>query len=408
MALPVPKVEIGFDVVGANAPFFRLDDPVKGVLDNTQYPLSGTIFYDVTDRVTSIAIRRGKNRQLDQYDAGLANIVFNNLDRTFDPEYALSPYAGQIIPRRAIRISSEGQFIFTGTIDDWNLSYEPSGYSEAAAACSDSFSLLRNQTLAAGTATPELPGARIEYVLDQPSVDWPQDKRSIDPGTIQLGADVIAAESNALDYLRKVATSESGQVFVSKTGELVFRDRNLTSEAGYVVFADDGTGVGYQELKVVYGSELLYNEIVLTNFEDATATASDLDSIGQYGVLTLNQTGLLVDNDSDLINLAILQARKYSNPEYRFESVSIILDKFDSATQAELLALEIGDVVQIKFTPNGIPPAIEKFNEIIRIDHDITPEAHVVSFGFSSVENSPWRLSDPVFGRLSSGNVLSF
>lgn len=408
MALPVPKVEVGFDIIGANAPFFRLDDPVKGVLDNTEYPLSGTLFYDITDQVVSVAIRRGKNRQLDQYDAGLANIVLLNLDRRFDPEYPDSPYAGQIIPRRAVRISSEGQTLFTGTVDDWNLIYEPSGYSEAAAACSDAFSLLKNQTISAGTATPQLSGARVTSVLNQPSVDWPEDKRDIDPGTILMGADVVQEDTNALDYLRKIALSEAGQVFVGKDGDLIFRDRNLATNGTPIVFADDGTGVGYTELKVVYGSELLYNEVVLSNFENETATASDLDSIGQYGVLTLSESGLLASEGEDLVNLALIQTRKYANPEYRFEALTVILDKYDIETQQSLLNLEIGDMVQVKFTPNGIPPAINKYAEVISINHDITPEAHVMSLGFSSVENSPWRLSDPVFGRLSSGNFLNF
>jgi hypothetical protein len=408
MALPIPKVEIGFDVKGANAPFFRLDDPVKSQLDSTLYPLSGTVFYDVTDKVRSVAIRRGKNRQLDTFDAGLANIVFNNLDRTFDPEYADSPFAGQIIPRRAVRISSANQVIFTGTIDDWNLSYDVSGYSEASAACSDAFSLFANQVIAAGTATPQLPGQRISYVLDQPTVDWPDDKRAIQPGTIGLGADIIEADTNALQYLRTVAQSESGQVYIGKEGEFIFSDRNLAADDDFVVFADDGSGIGYQALQVVYGSELLYNEISLTNFQDTTATAIDTASVAEYGVLSLTQSGLLVNETGELVNLAVLLAKRYGNPEYRFESLSVILDKHSPAVQGQLLELEIGDVVQIKFTPNNIPPAIQKFNEVIRIDHEITPDAHIMSFGFSSVENSPWRLSDPVFGRLSSGNVLSF
>ena len=408
MTLPIPKVEIGFDITGANAPFFQLDDPVKGVLDNTQYPLSGTVFYDVTEKVRSVTVRRGKNRQLDTYDAGLANIVFDNNDRTFDPEYVASPYFGQIIPRRAVRISSANQIVFTGTVDDWNLAYTVDGYSEASAACSDAFSLLNNQIISAGTATPQLPGARIVSVLDQATVDWPEEKRVIETGTIELGADVVAADTNALQYLRNIAATETGKIFIDKEGDLVFADRNLSAELGYLVFADDETGLGYQGLKVVFGSELLYNEISLTNYANVTATAVDTASVGQYGVLSLSQTNLLAEQNSDLVNLAIFLTKRYANPEYRFESLSVVLDKYSPENQAQLLALEIGDVVQIKFTPNGIPPAIDKFNEVIRIDHDITPEFHVVSFGFSSVENSAWRLSDPVFGRLSSGNVLSF
>lgn len=408
MALPVPKVEIGFDVTGANAPVFTLDDPVKGRLDNTQYTLSGTRFFDVTDKVKSIVVRRGKNRQLDIYDAGLANIVFINNDRTFDPEYPDSPYAGQIIPRRAVRISSEGKLVFTGTVDDWNLSYDPSGYSEAAAACSDGFSLFRNQTLPAGTATPQLPGERINTVLDDPNVDWPDDKRSIELGTITLGADVVEADASALDYLRTVAKSETGDLFISKDGSIVFRDRSLSTDPNFVTFADDGTGIGYQQMQVVYGSELLYNEVSLTNYAQVTATASDSASIAQYGVLSLAETGLLVQNTSDLVNLSVTLASKYSNPEYRFESVTLIMDKYDSTTQQRLLDLEIGDVVNVKFTPNGIPPAITKFAQIIRIDHDVTPTAHILSFGFSTVEKNPWTLSDPAFGRLSAGNILTF
>jgi hypothetical protein len=362
----------------------------------------------VTEKVRSVTVRRGKNRQLDTYDAGLANIVFDNNDRTFDPEYVASPYFGQIIPRRAVRISSANQIVFTGTVDDWNLAYTVDGYSEASAACSDAFSLLNNQIISAGTATPQLPGARIVSVLDQATVDWPEEKRVIETGTIELGADVVAADTNALQYLRNIAATETGKIFIDKEGDLVFADRNLSAELGYLVFADDETGLGYQGLKVVFGSELLYNEISLTNYANVTATAVDTASVGQYGVLSLSQTNLLAEQNSDLVNLAIFLTKRYANPEYRFESLSVVLDKYSPENQAQLLALEIGDVVQIKFTPNGIPPAIDKFNEVIRIDHDITPEFHVVSFGFSSVENSAWRLSDPVFGRLSSGNVLSF
>ncbi len=408
MALPVPKVEIGFDIVGANAPFFTLDDPAKGLLDNTSFPLSGSVFYDVTDKVRSVSVRRGKNRQLDAFDAGLANIVFINNDRTFDPENPNSPYAGQIIPRRAVRISSGGQVVFTGTVDDWNLTYDTSGYSEASAACSDAFSLLKNQALPAGTAVPQLSGARIEAVLDNPSVDWPDDKRLINPGTIELGADVLTAETNALEYLRLVAKSERGQVFIGKQGDLVFQGRTLTSEPNFVVFADDGTGIPYQEMKVVYGSELLYNEIVLTNFDDITATASDTESIGQYGVLNLTETGLLIKNTSDLVNIAVITARKYSQPEYRFEALSFTLDKYTPEVQARLIDLEIGDIVQIIFTPNQIPPAISKFAEVISISHDVSPGMHAMTLGFSTVENNPWTLSDPAFGRLSAGNILSF
>ena len=408
MAVPTPKVEIGFDIIGANAPFFTLDDAVKGILDNATYPLGGQIFYDVTDKVRGITTRRGKNRQLDEFDAGLANVVFENNDRTFDPTYEASPYYGQIIPKRSIRISSAGNRLFTGVIDDWNLNYEPGGFSEASAAASDAFTLFNTQTLSAGTATAQLSGARVNAILNLPDVNWPQQERDIDAGITQLGADVFAEDTNVLAYLRTIASSEPGNLFIDKLGRVTFTDRNPNSGDSVIGFADDSTGIAYQGMKVVYGSELLYNEIVLGSQFAGTVSASDPTSIDEYGVLNLTQNDLLIQSPTVIEQLAAYYAIKYSQPEYRFESIDVVVDDLPEADQQEVLALEIGDFVTVKFTPNGVPPAIRKVAEIIRIDHDITPEAHIVSLGFSTTEGAFWTLSDIIFGRLSTGNVLGY
>jgi hypothetical protein len=408
MPIPVPRVEIGFDVVGANAPLFTLDSATKGRLDNTSFRLSGTIFYDVTDKVRTISTRRGKNRQLDEFDPGLANVVFDNNDRTFDPAYDASPYAGQIIPKRAIRVSSGGQRLFTGVIDDWNLNYEPGGDSSAQAASSDAFSLFNTQTLPAGTATAQKSGERMNAILDLADVSWPTQDRDIETGETTLGADVFPADGNVLEYLRLVAKSEPGNFFIKRDGHVAFTDRTPQSSATFLTFADDGTGIGYQGLKVVYGSELLYNEIVLQSEFAGEVIAQDPESISEYGVLNLTQQGLLINDGDYLQKLAAYYAIKYSQPEYRFESLEIVLDKLDSASQQQILSMEIADYVLIKFTPNGIPPAIIRVAEVIRIDHDIAPAGHIVSIGFATVDNGFWTLGDSIFGRLSTGNVLGF
>lgn len=408
MGVPTPLVEIGFDIVGANANLFTLDSATKGRLDNTSYRLSGTIFYDVTAKVKSIATRRGKNRQLDQFDGGLANVVFDNNDRTFDPEYVNSPYAGQIIPKRAIRISSGEQRIFTGVIDDWNLNYTPGGDSEASAASSDAFSLFNTQTLPAGTSVAQTTGQRINTILNLPDVNWPSQDRDIEVGTTTVYADVLPEDGNVLDYLQTVAKSEPGNIFISADGHVKFTDRNPSSAGTAIVLADDGTGIPYQGMKVVYGSELLYNEIVLGSPAAGTVVAQDPTSIDEYGILNLTQADLLIQSPTYLEQLAAYYAIKYSNPEYRFESVDIVLDQLSNTDQQTILGLEISDFVTVKFTPNNIPPAITKVAEIIRIDHDITPEAHIVSLGFATVDKGFWTLSDGIFARLSTGNVLGF
>jgi len=410
LSQPTQKVEIGFDLTETGTgPFFRLDDPIQGVLDNTEWLLGGTLFYDVTNLVQSIAIQRGKNRQLDQFDSGLANIVFNNNDRTFDPEYALSPYAGQIVPKRQVRISSGGIVQFFGLVDDWNLSYEPNGDSIAAAACSDATSSFATQTLATRTNTVQKSGERINTILDLPEINWPTALRDIDTGQMTLGADTIPDNINALTYLRLVEQSEPGAFFIGKSGNVIFRDRIAAPTSGGITLADDGSGIKYQSVRVQYGSELLANEVVVGS--DITLTESialDLESIEDYGIFNLTRTGLLINDAADVEELAQFYASKYAQPEYRFESVDILLDELSLSQQADLLDLEIGDVVEIKFTPNGIAPAISKYAEIIRIDNSIDLDNHIMSLGFSTLDFALLVLDDAQFGKLDAGNALAF
>jgi hypothetical protein len=410
LSQPTQKVEIGFDLTETGTgPFFRLDDPIQGVLDNTEWLLGGTLFYDVTNLVQSIAIQRGKNRQLDQFDSGLANIVFNNNDRTFDPEYALSPYAGQIVPKRQVRISSGGIVQFFGLVDDWNLSYEPNGDSIAAAACSDATSSFATQTLATRTNTVQKSGERINTILDLPEINWPAALRDIDTGQMTLGADIIPDNINALTYLRLVEQSEPGAFFIGKSGNVIFRDRIAAPTSGGITLADDGSGIKYQSVRVQYGSELLANEVVVGS--DITLTESialDLESIEDYGIFNLTRTGLLINDAADVEELAQFYASKYAQPEYRFESVDILLDELSLSQQADLLDLEIGDVVEIKFTPNGIAPVISKYAEIIRIDNSIDLDNHIMSLGFSTLDFALLVLDDAQFGKLDAGNALAF
>lgn len=410
MSQPSQKVEIGFDLTDTGTgPYFRLDDPTAGVLDNTEFLLGGTLFFDVTNFVTSVAIRRGKNRELDYYDQGLANVVFNNNARTFDPEFAGSPYAGQIIPKRQIRISSGNQIQFFGLIDDWNLNYETNGDSTAAAACSDATGAFANQTLFERTNTAQKSGERVNEILSLPEINWPLSQRQIDTGLMTLGADTIADNTNALAYFRLIEQSEPGSFFIGKSGAVVFKDRTAAPVSNGVTLADDGTGIRYQSIRVQYGSELLANEIVLESaITNTQVTQTDLDSVEEYGLFNLTRTGLLIGSNDDLEDLAAFYSQKYSSPEYRFESVDILLDELTDQQQQDLLQLEIGDVVQIKFTPNLIPPAITKYAEIIRIDHNVDLTNHVLSLGFSTLDFALFVLNDAQFGKLDAGNALAF
>ena len=405
MAIPNPKVEVGFDLTDSPiAPFFRLDDDEAGRLDNTEFRLGGTIFFDVTDRVRNFSIRRGRPNQFAFNPTAQANIEFNNHDRAFDPLYADSPFAGNIVPRREVRITSNDERIFTGWIDDWDLAYTPDGDSTVTAVALDAFYILAGQTLDEFTPPVETVDERINRILDRPGVQWAGELRNLEVSSQNLGAYTISAETNALNYLQRAADSEPGAVFIDKTGNVAFTNRTKAATSQDLVTLGEG-GIGFDNLRVIYGSENLYNEIVVTRENGGTAIASNLASQGAYSVRTFDVTNLLVETDEQIAEIALEYASRFSEPEYRFDSLEVDLHKLDLADQNKILGLELGSVVEAVFTPNGIAPAIDRYLEVINIEHQVRTDTHYVTLGFSEVVYAPLVLDDAVFGKLDVGTL---
>ena len=406
--MPEQLVEIGFELVLPTGPFFTLDDPVKGKLDNTEYTLAGFQYYDITNYVTNIEVTRGKSDDLDNISSGELVVELNNRTRAFDPTYEAGPFYGNILPKRVVRYSVNGIQQYQGVLDDWGLNYTPDGDAVAGFTASDGFVYLNNQTLGAGTATAQLSGARVGVILDNEFVQWPTADRDIDPGSTTLGADVIADNQNVLEYLQLIEQSELGLFFIDKTGKATFRDRTHTpSTTDLVKFADDGTGIGYQNLQIAYGSEDLLNEVASTSVITTTQTIStDTASQEEYGIFNATFDNLLLSTDAQVETFNSTLLAKYSQPVYRFSELEVRLNDLSEADQNKVLNLELGDFVQVVFTPSNLPPAINKYAAVIRANHsvDISGE-HIVTLGLNTLNFTYLILDDLVFGRLDEGSL---
>jgi len=401
MAMPTEKVEIGFDLVSGTGPFLKLDDPVSGRLDDSDWTLAGTIFFDVTERVKSFSLSRGRSSLFSSFPAGSATVVFNNHDRAFDPLYTASPFFGNIIPKREIRITSGNSVQFSGWVEDWNLSYSPNGDSIADAVAFDATGLLAGRTLPETTPTQQTSGARVNAVLNAAGVDWSPELREIDTGQAILSNFEIPANTNALTYLQTVASTEAGNIFIGKNGKVVFQNRQKAATSESLVEFGEG-GIAVQGLEVVYGSENLFNEITISREGGGTATAQDSNSIDEYGIRNLTISNLLFSTDEQSLELALNYAVEFSQPEYRFQSLDVPLHKLGSTDQEKIQNLEIGSICKVTFTPNGIGEPIARFVEVIRIEQDVNPETHFVSLGFSSLEYASLVLDDAEFGKLNA------
>ena len=406
MALPTQKVELGFDLsFSGSANLFTLNDATKGQLDG-QFGLGGLQFIDVTSRVKTYSINRGRRSDFAAYPAGQAVVELNNHDRAFDPLYAESPYAGNIIPRRQIRISSGDIVQFVGWINDWNLDYLVNGDSVVTAVAIDATSIFAKQTITGFTPDSELTGARINRILDLADVDWSAEFRDIDAGQQLLGNQAIEDNTNALQYLQTVGQSEPGSLFIDKTGNITFRDRGNFPTSDTTTYLG-GTGIPFQNIAVVYGAENLYNEIQVSRLSGGTAIASDLASQADYGIKNLTISDLLMATDEQALELALVYAQRYSQPEYHFDSVEVNVLKLTPAQQEEILNLDIGSIARVEFTPNGIGDPIVRFTEVININSQVNPQTHYVTLGFQALDFTALILDDAVFGRLDSG-VLSY
>jgi hypothetical protein len=386
---------------------FTLDDPVAGVIGSDEFTIGGVEFVDITDRVRSVRLQRGKNRDLDRFDAGALSVEFNNTDRAFDPLYDLSPFAGNIVPRRDVRVLADGTPQYVGKVTDWNLGYDVSGQSLAQLEAADAFTFLAQQLLTPGTATPQTTGQRINAVLDMPTVDWPIEQRVIDTGASNLGADEF--EGNALQYLQKVEISEGGLLFIDREGRLAFQDRLATPTTGDVlVFADDGTGIPFAPALVEYGSEELFNQVIVQS-PGATAVANGLLSQTRYGILERTVNTLLSDSEQveDYANFLV---GRYQEPDYRFARIAVDVANLSSQQKADMFALDMGSVIEVKFTPNGVGAPIERFGLVITIEHDVSPEDHIMVIGLGSLQTSLFVIGDSEFGTIGvdAPGVLGF
>lgn len=123
---------------------------------------------DVSTYVQAISIRRGRTREVDQFNAGTASVILDNKDRRFDPEYASSPYVGNLLPMRPIRIkaafNATTYTLFRGYVDQWPQAYDPPNIGRVTLTATDGFKILQRGVLDSAYAQ--------QILADSPSHWW--------------------------------------------------------------------------------------------------------------------------------------------------------------------------------------------------------------------------------------------
>lgn len=356
-----------------------LGSALYGILGTNILGTSVAQIVNITDEVDQIAIRRGRDRIFEHYTPGAATISWWDPTGDWNPDNTASPYYGQILPLRQVKVtttySGTTYGLFSGYISSWDWDW-PKGtpYAKVTITADDGFRLLAlsNVDNVAGAQTGDLPGTRVEQILD--AVSWPTNMRTISEGARELQNDPGGVR-DALSAIQVVEETELGAFYMDTDGNATFRSRNyiaVQSTETATTYADDGTGYQYQDIDVAFDDTELSNEVTVTNHGGTAQTASDATSISDYFKRTYSLSGLLGRTNADALAIAtsILAYRK--TPRIRIESIGFDLTAESPSPVASVLGTDFGDPIYVVRTQT--PTSVLDLRLTVQgVEHTITP-----------------------------------
>ena len=357
--MTVVRVEYG------KAVLFELDSAEFGVLDQNLLGV-GEVPVDVSDRVVSLSVSRGRQDALEPIRAGKASVTLRNLDGELDPLNTASSLYPGVEPARSLNIWADDIQVFSGLVDDIDLTFDTSGDASVEVQASDAFSRLALAEFPPDglTVGEEDSGQRVTDVIASNSDFW-TDGTDIATGDSTLAAGT--ATGNVVQYLNTVARSEGGVLFVGRDGDLVFRNRLFAVTETPVVLSDDGSDVAYEGLVRQTSGESL-RTVAFGERNGSRRERSSPLGLERFGfrALDLGELLLLDDNDVDLRLDFELTLRSKPNPTVREVRVSQ-----ERAQATDVLQLELGDPIEVKFTPPNVSEITEE-GIVLNIRHDFT------------------------------------
>ena len=405
---------------------FVLDDAVKGVLNNTEYTLTGTSQYaEVMDGTIALTAKRGRANTGDQFAYGTMNFTLNDTyaDGVFNPFDTTSPYYDPandqpgLAPLRQVRFSrydslSVKKYLWVGYIVNYDYTFTLGGLDTVTVNCAD-FSYQLGQTfLAEWNVTEELSSTRFGNLLDLPEVSYSGTK-SIETGVATLGgaaAWTVANGTSVAAYANKINEAEQGRIFVDREGTITFQKRiGTTLGIPVAEFHDDNTNIGYSAIDISFQADTVVNR---ASIQHAGATspqvAEDLVSQAAYLVQTQSITDSLLHNDAAALTLA--EYLISPDPEARFNFLGTEFPGLSTADQETLALLDVGDLINVQksITTSAGPTQFAQNLTIEGLEHRLSLSAgHAVTY-FTSPTTIVYELilDDLVYGTLDADNVL--
>lgn len=417
--VPDVRIEIGLSGPTVGPLIWHVGDPVRGKIGTAQIG-SPDIWSDVSAAVRSWSFQRGATRSDGlnlRYEAGTCSVVFNNGNRAFDPTNLTGPYTSggvtQLMPMVRVRITAVWAGVayplFTGFADSWLPDYDSPTWSTTTLTATDAFKVFGAQDRTAGSAVGagELSGARVNRILD--GLGWLTDDRQVAAGDTALQATTL--DGNGLTELLLVQDTELGELYMSPSGDLVFRNRHaiLTearSNTSQATFGDGGIGAGeipYASIAVENDDSTMANSVSIARNGGTQQLAEDATSIAKYLKKTYQRTDLLHQTDTESLNYAKALLSQAKDPELRFTQIGFDNLRPDVCATGwpALLGRELGDRITVIRRPPGGGSPNQRDVFVRRIEMTSDGPTWKTGLSLQSADRQQyWTIGNPTLGRI--------
>jgi len=401
------ELSTGYD----SSAFYLDDSSLDGpqVLDG-----DGLDYVDISNLVQDISISRGRKRPKDVFGPGQMSVAINipKTNRDLDPFNTSSPYYNNLTeqpglaPLRDIRLSRNGDRLFTGKITTFNQTYKMDGLTQYQVFAADDIYVLSQGSLPATATSAETSSARITAVLSAAAYTGTTSLTASPTAT--LGAYTIPSGTNVNAYLNRIQQAEQGRIFCSRTNTLTAQARTGTTLSQPIITFNESTGAKYDTIQVEFDQAPVINNVNVTIQTGGTLqNATNTSSISQYFTQTEAITDSLLSTDGQASTLATYLL--YPLPLPRFTSIRAQYISLTDPQKTTLTTTEIGDTITaVKSFSSGTPTSISQDLSVEGIDHQINFSTghRITIYTAATTVLADLILDDISFGIIDSTNAL--
>jgi hypothetical protein len=372
------------------------DDPALAVL----FEKTAGVWVDITTDLISGSIKRGRQRELDQYDAGRSTVLLKNDQRQYDPNYASGTHYGSIKPMKRLWVLASWAGItyslFFGYIDRWVQNKVGPDFGTTTVTATDAFKVLNKAKLFSGSLSAgQLTGTHVNDVLDL--LSWPDALRDVDAGTTTLQAHAFDGES-ALSHLQLIASSEFGDLYMNNAGLVRFESRtNKIDSSSQATFSyDGGGGLGFVTTAPELADDEIINDVLFSRVGGTEETASDATSIAAYQRISYGKTDFLYEDDDISAAAATYFVNTYKDPVERVDTMEINPYAAPTTLFPQVLGRELTDRITLIELLQGVGSSNTKVLRIEGIAHSFQAKEWKTTFNLSRADSDTYlQLDNP-------------